>query len=69
MEATHNGGTYGKRLVGIMVTDENGNRITFGKSMIRNLTKIISYIAVELEFIWVLFHKEKKDGTTSSLKP
>ena len=47
-------------MVGIEVTDENGSRLTTGKSIARNLTKIISYIAIFLGFLWVLFDKERR---------
>lgn len=60
MEASSYEGTFGKRMVGIKVVDENGNQLTFGKSIARNLTKILSYIALGLGFFWVLFNKEKR---------
>ncbi|MEN0048116.1 MAG: RDD family protein [Bacteroidota bacterium] len=60
MEASSYEGTFGKKMVGIKVTDENGSRLTTGKSITRNLTKIISYIAIVLGFIWVLFDKERR---------
>ena len=60
MEASSSGGTYGKRLMGIKVTDENGNPLTIGKSILRNVTKIISYIIVGLGFLWVLFNKKRR---------
>lgn len=60
MEASSYEGTFGKRMMRIKVSDENGQRLTLGKSIIRNLTKIISYTLIGLGFIWVLFNKEKR---------
>ena len=60
MEVSSFQGTFGKRMVGIKVTDENGNRLTLGQSITRNLTKIISYLAIALGFIWVLFDKKRR---------
>ncbi len=41
-------GTIGKRLVGIRVVDEFGERITLTTSIIRNLAKILSFAALGL---------------------
>lgn len=60
MEASLYEGTFGKKIIGIKVTDKDGNPLTIGQSIIRNLTKVISYIALALGFIWVLFDKERR---------
>ncbi len=60
MDASKYQGTYGKINMKIKVVDENGNRITLAKSIIRNLSKILSYIVLMLGFIWVLFNKERR---------
>ncbi len=60
MEASKYRGTLGKRMLGITVIDETGSPPSLATSMIRNLTKIISYLVLALGFLWVVFHKEKR---------
>jgi len=59
MESSFKQATLGKILLGIMVTDMNGNRLSFGKATVRFWTKIISAITV-IGFIIVLFTKKKQ---------
>lgn len=59
MEFSASQGTLGKRAVRIKVIDHEGNRLTFQKSLLRNLTKILSYLLF-LGFIWILFDKKKQ---------
>jgi uncharacterized RDD family membrane protein YckC len=54
-------GTVGKKLLGIRVTDEYGNRIGFGKATGRYFAKIISSIICLVGFIMVAF-TEKRQG-------
>lgn len=53
-------GTLGKKMLGIKVSDEYGNRISFGKSILRNLSKILSYLILAIGFIWAGFDKKKR---------
>ena len=53
-------GTVGKRLLGLRVTDDNGKRLSMGRSFGRNFAKIISYIPIGLGFIWSLWSKRKR---------
>lgn len=53
-------GTFGKQMMNIQVTDENGNRISIKKSIARNLFKFISYAIAGLGFFNVLFDKKKQ---------
>ncbi len=46
--------------MGIKVVDENGDKITLGKSLGRNTSKILSYSVISLGFIWILFDKKKQ---------
>ncbi|WP_298868362.1 RDD family protein [uncultured Gimesia sp.] len=59
MESSALQGTLGKRLVGIKVTDRDGKRISFGCSVIRNLSKITSYIPFLIGFTWAAASKQK----------
>ena len=50
-------GTLGKNIMGIKVVDMNGDRLSFNKSLIRNISKILSLVVIALGFIWILFDK------------
>lgn len=60
MDYSHLQGTIGKLWMGLMVTDEVGKRISFKRSLFRNLLKIVSYIVLGLGFIYALFDKKKR---------
>ncbi|MEZ6041360.1 MAG: RDD family protein [Planctomycetaceae bacterium] len=53
-------GTLGKRLVGVRVTDENGDRLSIARSFGRNFTKIVSYLPLGLGFIWAIWSRRKQ---------
>jgi uncharacterized RDD family membrane protein YckC len=53
--------TLGKKAVGIIVTDLDGNRISFGKALGRLFAKIISAIILYIGFFMAGF-TEKKQG-------
>ncbi|MDX6303162.1 MAG: hypothetical protein QOI77_131 [Blastocatellia bacterium] len=48
-------GTVGKKLIGLRVTDLDGNRISFGKATGRHFGKIISSLICLVGFIMVAF--------------
>lgn len=54
-------GTVGKKLIGLRVTDLDGNRISFGKATGRHFGKIISSLICLVGFIMVAF-TEKHQG-------
>lgn len=60
MEWSSMQGTLGKKIVGIKVTDLNGNRISFGRATGRHFGKFLSSI-FSIGFIAVIF-TEKKQG-------
>lgn len=53
-------GTFGKQMMNIQVTDEDGKRISINQSIARNLFKIVSYAIVGFGFLYVLFDKKNK---------
>jgi len=53
--------TVGKKMVGLKVTDENGERIGFGKANGRFWSKILSALILFIGFVMVAF-TEKKQG-------
>ena len=61
MESSSWQGTVGKRVLGIRVTDLDGNRITFGRATGRYFGKIVSSMICAVGFIMVLF-TERKQG-------
>jgi uncharacterized RDD family membrane protein YckC len=54
-------GTVGKKVLGIRVTDEYGNRIGFGKATGRHFAKIVSSLICFVGFIMIAF-TEKQQG-------
>lgn len=51
-------GTAGKRLLHIKVTDLNGNRISTGKSVIRQLAKILSVLPLFFGYLYSFLNKK-----------
>jgi len=60
MESSKYQGTFGKHIMGIKVIDENGTRLSFSRSIARNISKIVSYFIMALGFLWILFDKKKQ---------
>ena len=52
--------TPGKMALGIIVTDTNGSRITFGKASGRYFGKIISALILGIGFLMVAFTQKKQ---------
>jgi uncharacterized RDD family membrane protein YckC len=61
MESSNKQGTLGKMLIGLKVTDLEGNRISFGKATGRYFGKIVSAIILYIGFMMAGF-TEKKQG-------
>jgi uncharacterized RDD family membrane protein YckC len=61
MESSSKQGTLGKMALSIMVTDVNGNRITFGRATGRYFGKFLSGLILYIGYIMVAF-TEKKQG-------
>lgn len=60
MESSRQQATLGKQALGIMVTDLNGNRISFGKATIRNFGKLISVLILCIGLIVAGFTEKKQ---------
>lgn len=52
--------TPGKRLMGLMVTDEQGDRISFGKASVRYFLKMATNIILYLGYIVILLSSKKQ---------
>ncbi len=61
MEHSTRQATLGKTLLGIHVTDLNGNRISFGRATVRYFAKIVSFVILLIGFFMIGF-TEKKQG-------
>jgi uncharacterized RDD family membrane protein YckC len=61
MESSKYQGTLGKLALGLSVTDMDGNKLDFVKSLVRNLSKILSGMILWIGFIIAAF-TEKKQG-------
>lgn len=61
MESSSKQGTLGKMILGIVVTDMSGNRVSFGRATGRHFAKIISAIIFYIGFLMIAF-TEKKQG-------
>ncbi|UII22277.1 RDD family protein [Fulvivirga ligni] len=60
MESSGNQATLGKMAVGLKVTDLNGERLTFGKAIVRNVCKILSTIVLYIGWIIAGFTEKKQ---------
>jgi uncharacterized RDD family membrane protein YckC len=61
MESSSKQATLGKMVLGIVVTDNDGKRISLGRAIGRNLGKIVSSIILFIGYLMVAF-TEKKQG-------
>ncbi len=60
MESSSYQATVGKIALGIQVTDLNGNRISFGRALGRNLAEILSALILLIGYIMVAFTAKKQ---------
>src|SRR5205823_980992 len=59
-EASKRQATIGKRLVNIKVTDLEGTRVSMGRSLIRNLSKILSVIPAFFGYFYSFLNKRNQ---------
>lgn len=60
MESSKTQGSVGKMALGIKVTDMDGNRITFGKALLRSIGKIISSMIMYIGYLLAAFTEKKQ---------
>lgn len=60
MESSKYQGTFGKIVMGIRVTGLNQERITLGKAILRNLSKILSGLILGIGYIMIIFDDRKQ---------
>ena len=60
MEPSPLQGTLGKRIVGIKVVDRDGRRLSFPRALAHTSTKLASYVALGIGFLWIAFTKSKQ---------
>jgi uncharacterized RDD family membrane protein YckC len=63
MESSNRQATIGKSAMGVIVTDINGDRISFARATTRHFLSFISYLILYIGFIMISF-TEKKTGTS-----
>jgi len=54
------GTTVGKFIVRIRIVDKEGNKLDLEKSIIRNISYILSMVCLLLGFIWIAIDKKKQ---------
>ena len=59
-ESSERQATIGKRLVNIKVTDLEGTQVSFGRSLIRNLSKILSVLPVFFGYFYSFLNKKNQ---------
>lgn len=59
-EATHSQATIGKKLLNIKVTRMDGSRVSFGISLVRNFSKILSVIPVFFGYLYSFLNKKNQ---------
>jgi uncharacterized RDD family membrane protein YckC len=60
LESSRLQGTLGKRLFGLRVVSEQGNRITFARALGRNLSKVFSILPAFIGCLAVLWSKTRQ---------
>lgn len=60
LESSSKQGTVGKMAIGIIVTDENGKRVSFARATGRFFAKIISAIILLIGYLMVLWTKKRQ---------
>ena len=60
-ESSEKQATVGKRAMGIVIGDKDGNRISFARATGRHFAKILSVITCYIGFL-IIFFTEKKQG-------
>ena len=60
MESSRKQGTFGKEMLGILVTDAGGKRMSFRKATVRHFGKVVSALPVMAGFVMVGFTAKKQ---------
>ncbi len=60
MESSNMQATVGKMVLGIKVTDMNGNKLDFTKALVRNLCRILSSMILFIGYLMAAFTEKKQ---------
>ncbi|MDA2913784.1 RDD family protein [Acidobacteriia bacterium AH_259_A11_L15] len=60
MESSSWQATLGKKALSLMVTDSDGNRLSFGRALGRNLAKIVSSLTLLIGYLMAGFTQKKQ---------
>lgn len=55
MEASSMQATFGKRFMGLIVCDMEGERISYGKAFLRNISRLINLVICGLGYLPIIF--------------
>ncbi|MDT8781974.1 MAG: RDD family protein [Candidatus Bathyarchaeota archaeon] len=61
------GATLGKRIMGLQVQTVDGHQVTFGKSFIRNITKILSFLIIIDWLVGIVTEGDKRQKFTDRM--
>ena len=60
MESSSRQATIGKGLLGLVVTDKEGNRISFKRAFLRNIARYVNLVLFGLGYITIFFTKRRQ---------
>ncbi len=60
LESSSKSATFGKQAMGLIVLDEQGNNVTLGKSIIRNVTKVLCGNIFVIGYFFAFFTKDRQ---------
>ncbi|AZK49181.1 RDD family protein [Paenibacillus lentus] len=60
LESSKLQGTFGKKALGIIVVDQNFERVSFGRASGRFWSRILSYLTLHVGYIMAAFTKKKQ---------
>lgn len=60
MESSKKQGSFGKNILNIKVCDVRGVRISFGRSLLRNMLKLTEFLSLGLGFLMGFFDKKQQ---------
>lgn len=60
MESSSRQATIGKGLLGLIVTDRDGNALSFGRALLRNFARYINFFLFGLGYLTLFFTKRRQ---------
>jgi len=60
MESSPKQASFGKQILGIMVTDDQGRRISFARAFMRHLAELLNVLTLFIGYIIIAFTPKKQ---------